>query len=62
MTSKNYTEQVSLVMSIMNNLTFLAEDMDGANNELNKVENDLHSSADDHFKENDSNLVMSNDD
>jgi hypothetical protein len=33
--------------------------MDGAAAELNKIENDLHSHADSHFRENDRNLIMS---
>jgi hypothetical protein len=33
--------------------------MDGAANEMNKIENDLHSHADSHFNEYDRNLKMS---
>ena len=33
--------------------------MDNEAGELNKIENDLHSHADSHFKENDRNLIMS---
>jgi hypothetical protein len=40
-TSKNYTEQVQLVMTVMKNLTFLASDMDGATAELQTIERDL---------------------
>jgi hypothetical protein len=57
-TSKNYTEQVQLVMTIMKNLTFLASDMDGAKSELIKIEHDLHDKAYDHFMENDKHLTM----
>ena len=57
-TSKNYTEQVQLVMTIMKNLTFLASDMDGAKSELIAVEMNLHDEADNHLKETDKYLSM----
>jgi hypothetical protein len=57
-TSKNYTEQVELVMSVMSNLSNLASDMDNAAGELSKIENDLNSHANNHFKDYDKNINM----
>ena len=48
-TANNYTEQVSLVMSIMKNMTYLESDMESASGELQKVEEDLHSNAKEFF-------------
>ena len=45
-------------MTVMKNLTFLASDMDGAQNELLQVESDLHKAANDHFSENDRYMDM----
>jgi hypothetical protein len=57
-TSKNYTEQYNLVINIMSNLTQLQSDMDGSKLELDRIERDLHDSADSHFRDNDRNLNM----
>lgn len=43
-------------MSVMKNLSSLASDMDNAAGELNKIEKDIHSHAENHFTEYDKNL------